>query len=114
MSFDLVKVTVSTKRHIPTPFGNKDSFYSESLEVPSELAIDRSSVYSFLTQRLDLSFLLDYYYSVSMQDGSTPNTEVWPFVVSRVQSMKVMHDTFPDEIKSILAFNADLYLSRKR
>ena len=114
MGFDLVKMTVSSKRHVPTPFGNKDAFYSESLEIPSDLVMDRSSAYAFMNQRLDLTYLLDYYYSVPATDGSLPNTEVWPFVVARVKSMQGLYEAFPDILKNIIAFTPETYLGTKR
>ena len=110
MSFELVKITVTSRRHVPTSFGNKDSFYSESIEIPTNDPTDRSSVYAFLCQRMDLSFLLDYYYSCPDSKGNLPNSEVWPHVISRIESMKVIHGAFPTAIKGFLSFNPATYL----
>jgi len=109
MSFDLTKLTVTSRRHIPTSFGNKDAFYSESVEIPSDCAVDRSSIYSFLCQRLDLTYLLDYYYSCPDGSGQTPNAEVWPHVQARVDSMVKIHSAFPADIQGILGFNPQVY-----
>ena len=109
MSFDLARLSVTAKRHIPTVFGNKDAFYSESIEIPSDTATDRSAIYAFLCQRMDLSFLLDYYYSCPGDSGVTPNLEVWPHVLARVDSLSKIYNNFPPEIQGILGFNPETY-----
>ncbi len=113
MGFDLVKMTVSAKRHLPTPFGNKDAFYSESMEIPSESEADRSCIHAFLCQRLDLTYLLDYYTSVHSSDGCLPNSELWPFIEARIEALKKLHSLFPGEIQRVLAFYPDFYRSMK-
>ena len=113
MSFDLAKLTVTARRHVPTTFGNKDAFYSESIEIPSDSTVDRSVLYSFLCQRMDLSFLLDYYYSCPGNNGSSPNAEIWPHVVARIEFMKSIYTAFPEDIKNILGFDPDSYVARR-
>lgn len=112
MGFDLVKMTVSARRHVPTSFGNKDAFYSETVEIPSDNSTDRASVYSFLSQRLDLSYLLDYYYSCPDKNGTTPNPEVWPHITARIEGMKQLHNGFPVDIQGILGFNPNIYAGK--
>ena len=113
MSYDLARITATSKRSLPTPFGNKESFCSETLEIPSESRVDRANIYAFLCQRLDLIYLLDYYYSVPSPDGSIPNADIWPFVENRIRSMQTLYDSFTEEIQGVLAFNSAVYLGRK-
>lgn len=112
MGFDLAKLTVSARRHVSTAFGNKDAFYSETIEIPTDVVVDRSSIYAFVSQRLDLAFLLDCYYSCPASDGTLPNKEVWNHVTSRVSSMNQMFASFPEIIRGILAFDPNTYLSK--
>ena len=109
MSLDIVKLTASSKRHISTAFGNKEVFYTETMEIPSDAAVDRAMVYAFMAQRLDLAYLMDYYYSCPSQDGSLPNSELWPHIKARVDTMKKLLIVFPDEVQKILAFSPENY-----
>ena len=109
MSYDLAKLTVTARRHVPTAFGNKDAFYSETIEIPSETQVDRAFVYAFLAQRMDLTYLLDCYYSCPAQDGTLPNVEIWPHVTARIANMTVLYAAFPEVIQGILAFNPEVY-----
>jgi len=92
--------------------GNKDAFYSEGIEIPSDAPVDRSAVYAFLCQRMDLTYLMDYYYSCADPQGNLPNAEIWPHVLARVESMKAVYAGFPEVIKSILGFIPETYTGR--
>ena len=109
MSMDICKVTASSKRHIPTAFGNKEVFYTETQEFPSETTVDRAMIYTFIGQRLDLTYLMDYYYSCPKQDGVLPNPDIWPHVLARIETMKQMLAVFPEDIQKLLSFNPENY-----
>lgn len=105
------RITSTFKRKMDgTFYGQKEVFYSETLEIPTSIQFDRTMLMTFLNQRHELTFWLDCYNTIPSPDGALPNRNFLVTIHNRASSMRQLYNSMPEELKPFLAFDASLYI----